>query len=134
MKLAKSNVYRKPKVKLSPTKTLTGKPLSTKIADFSSRGPSDLSPAILKVMFTYIHTYIHIVMCMGTKVQIPVIDNQATHKKRENHTTDLRGSTKCLCPQRKRIHSLYYSTLWSNVTNYIIFIISAFLAPKKALV
>ncbi|KAJ8632441.1 hypothetical protein MRB53_025777 [Persea americana] len=39
---------RKPKVKLSPTKTLTGKPLATKIADFSSRGPSDLSPAILK--------------------------------------------------------------------------------------
>ncbi|RWR87689.1 subtilisin-like protein protease SBT3.8 isoform X2 [Cinnamomum micranthum f. kanehirae] len=39
---------RKPMVKLSPTKTLIGKPLSTKIADFSSRGPSVLSPGILK--------------------------------------------------------------------------------------
>ena len=89
-------------MKLSPTKTLTGKPLATKIADFSSRGPSDLSPAILKVMFTYIH----IVMRVGAKVQIPMIDNQAMHKKRENHTTDLRSSTKCLCPRQKRIHSL----------------------------
>ncbi|KAJ8632440.1 hypothetical protein MRB53_025776 [Persea americana] len=39
---------RKPMVKLNPTKTLVGKPLSTKIADFSSRGPSILSPGILK--------------------------------------------------------------------------------------
>ncbi|RWR87684.1 subtilisin-like protein protease SBT3.8 isoform X2 [Cinnamomum micranthum f. kanehirae] len=39
---------RKPMVKLNPTKTLVGKPVSTKIADFSSRGPSMLSPGILK--------------------------------------------------------------------------------------
>ncbi|XXG76250.1 hypothetical protein AAC387_Pa08g0639 [Persea americana] len=39
---------RKPMVKLSPSKTLIGKPLSVKIARFSSRGPSSLSPEILK--------------------------------------------------------------------------------------
>ncbi|XXG76246.1 hypothetical protein AAC387_Pa08g0639 [Persea americana] len=39
---------RKPMVKLSPSKTLVGKPLSVKIARFSSRGPSSLSPEILK--------------------------------------------------------------------------------------
>ncbi|RWR87687.1 Peptidase S8/S53 domain-containing protein [Cinnamomum micranthum f. kanehirae] len=39
---------REPMVKLSPTKTLVGKPLSIKIADFSSRGPSILSPEVLK--------------------------------------------------------------------------------------
>ncbi|XXG76239.1 hypothetical protein AAC387_Pa08g0637 [Persea americana] len=39
---------REPVVKLSPSKTLVGKPLSVKIARFSSRGPSSLSPEILK--------------------------------------------------------------------------------------
>ncbi|KAJ8632447.1 hypothetical protein MRB53_025783 [Persea americana] len=39
---------REPVVKLSPSKTLVGKPLSIKIARFSSRGPSSLSPEILK--------------------------------------------------------------------------------------
>ncbi|RWR87690.1 subtilisin-like protein protease SBT3.9 isoform X1 [Cinnamomum micranthum f. kanehirae] len=37
-----------PVVKLSPSYTLVGKPLSAKIARFSSRGPSSLSPEILK--------------------------------------------------------------------------------------
>ncbi|OVA04694.1 Peptidase S8/S53 domain [Macleaya cordata] len=39
---------RSPKVKLSPSKTLVGKPVSTKVAYFSSRGPSSIAPAILK--------------------------------------------------------------------------------------
>ncbi|XP_058085387.1 subtilisin-like protease SBT3.9 [Magnolia sinica] len=39
---------RSPLVKLSPSKTLVGKPLSTKVAFFSSRGPSAIAPAILK--------------------------------------------------------------------------------------
>ncbi|RWR87702.1 Peptidase S8/S53 domain-containing protein [Cinnamomum micranthum f. kanehirae] len=39
---------RKPVVKLSPSKTLVGMPLSAKIAHFSSRGPISLSPEILK--------------------------------------------------------------------------------------
>ncbi|XXG76179.1 hypothetical protein AAC387_Pa08g0589 [Persea americana] len=37
-----------PVVKLSPSQTLVGKPLSAKIARFSSRGPNSLSPEILK--------------------------------------------------------------------------------------
>uniref|UniRef100_A0A5B7BFC1 Uncharacterized protein n=1 Tax=Davidia involucrata TaxID=16924 RepID=A0A5B7BFC1_DAVIN len=37
-----------PLVKLSPSKTLVGKPISTKIAYFSSRGPNSIAPAILK--------------------------------------------------------------------------------------
>ncbi|KAB2608967.1 subtilisin-like protease SBT5.3 [Pyrus ussuriensis x Pyrus communis] len=39
---------RSPTVKLSPSKTLTGKPISTKVAYFSSRGPNAIAPAILK--------------------------------------------------------------------------------------
>ncbi|XVF53195.1 hypothetical protein PTKIN_Ptkin05aG0080800 [Pterospermum kingtungense] len=39
---------RSPTVKISPSKTLVGKPASTKIATFSSRGPSSITPAILK--------------------------------------------------------------------------------------
>ncbi|XWS38124.1 hypothetical protein CRYUN_Cryun19dG0103400 [Craigia yunnanensis] len=39
---------RSPTVKISPSKTLVGKPVSTKIATFSSRGPSSITPAILK--------------------------------------------------------------------------------------
>ncbi|RWR87694.1 subtilisin-like protein protease SBT3.9 isoform X1 [Cinnamomum micranthum f. kanehirae] len=39
---------RKPVVKLGPSKTLVGMPLSVKIAYFSSRGPSSLSLEILK--------------------------------------------------------------------------------------
>ncbi|CAH8319524.1 unnamed protein product [Eruca vesicaria subsp. sativa] len=37
-----------PKAKISPTKTFVGRPLSTKVARFSSRGPNSISPAILK--------------------------------------------------------------------------------------
>ncbi|XP_058085389.1 subtilisin-like protease SBT3.6 [Magnolia sinica] len=39
---------RSPSVKLSPSYTLVGKPLSTKVTSFSSRGPSSIAPAILK--------------------------------------------------------------------------------------
>ncbi|KAB2608971.1 subtilisin-like protease SBT5.4 [Pyrus ussuriensis x Pyrus communis] len=39
---------RSPIVKLSPSKTLTGKPVSTKVAPFSSRGPNAIAPTILK--------------------------------------------------------------------------------------
>ncbi|KAM3319690.1 subtilisin-like protease SBT3.4 [Capsicum chacoense] len=39
---------RKPQVKLSPTQTHVGKPVSTHIASFSSRGPNSVAPAILK--------------------------------------------------------------------------------------
>ncbi|KAI8546106.1 hypothetical protein RHMOL_Rhmol07G0090400 [Rhododendron molle] len=41
--------YSSPAVKLSLSRTLVGKPVSTKIAYFSSRGPSSIAPAILKV-------------------------------------------------------------------------------------
>ncbi|OMP02779.1 hypothetical protein COLO4_10835 [Corchorus olitorius] len=37
-----------PTVKLSPSKTLLGKPVSAKVAFFSSRGPSSIAPEILK--------------------------------------------------------------------------------------
>ncbi|XVE58266.1 hypothetical protein DITRI_Ditri04bG0156600 [Diplodiscus trichospermus] len=37
-----------PRVRLSPTRTHIGKPVSTSVAYFSSRGPSSNSPAILK--------------------------------------------------------------------------------------
>ncbi|XP_031259081.1 subtilisin-like protease SBT3.5 [Pistacia vera] len=37
-----------PTVKLSTSRTLVGKPVATKVAYFSSRGPSSISPAILK--------------------------------------------------------------------------------------
>ncbi|PON61124.1 Subtilase [Trema orientale] len=39
---------RSPIVKLSPSTTLVGKPISTKVAYFSSRGPSSIAPANLK--------------------------------------------------------------------------------------
>ncbi|KAL5833212.1 hypothetical protein ACOSQ3_016886 [Xanthoceras sorbifolium] len=39
---------RSPTVKISPSRTLVGKPVSTKVAYFSSRGPSSIAPAILK--------------------------------------------------------------------------------------
>ncbi|KAK1565788.1 hypothetical protein Q3G72_035129 [Acer saccharum] len=39
---------RSPLVKLSPSRTLVGKPLLAKVAFFSSRGPNSLAPAILK--------------------------------------------------------------------------------------
>ncbi|KAG5617365.1 hypothetical protein H5410_017189 [Solanum commersonii] len=39
---------RNPQVKLSPTRTHIGKPVSTHIASFSSRGPNSVAPAILK--------------------------------------------------------------------------------------
>ncbi|CAN4089460.1 unnamed protein product [Withania somnifera] len=39
---------RKPRIKLSPAKTHVGKPISTYVASFSSRGPNSIAPAILK--------------------------------------------------------------------------------------
>uniref|UniRef100_A0A2N9F3Z7 Inhibitor I9 domain-containing protein n=1 Tax=Fagus sylvatica TaxID=28930 RepID=A0A2N9F3Z7_FAGSY len=39
---------RSPLVKLSPSKTIVGKPVSPKVAYFSSRGPNSIAPAILK--------------------------------------------------------------------------------------
>ncbi|XP_012086638.2 subtilisin-like protease SBT3.8 [Jatropha curcas] len=39
---------RFPVVKLSPSKTILGRPVSAKVAYFSSRGPNTLAPAILK--------------------------------------------------------------------------------------
>ncbi|KAL6280741.1 hypothetical protein ACE6H2_017622 [Prunus campanulata] len=39
---------RSPTVKLSPSATLVGKPVSTKVATFSSRGPNSIAPVILK--------------------------------------------------------------------------------------
>ncbi|KAL5831463.1 hypothetical protein ACOSQ3_016879 [Xanthoceras sorbifolium] len=39
---------RSPLVKLSPSRTLVGKPLLAKVALFSSRGPNSIAPAILK--------------------------------------------------------------------------------------
>lgn len=44
-----SGLHRFPLVKLSPSKTIVGKPVSAKVAFFSSRGPSSIAPAILKV-------------------------------------------------------------------------------------
>ncbi|KAF3677154.1 Subtilisin-like protease SBT3.5 [Capsicum annuum] len=38
----------KPRIKLSPAKTHVGKPISTYVASFSSRGPNSIAPAILK--------------------------------------------------------------------------------------
>ncbi|KAL5762602.1 hypothetical protein ACOSP7_018866 [Xanthoceras sorbifolium] len=43
---ARSSRY--PVVKLSPAKTFVGKPLSAKVAVFSSRGPNSIAPEILK--------------------------------------------------------------------------------------
>ncbi|CAH2070929.1 unnamed protein product [Thlaspi arvense] len=37
-----------PVVKLQPSRTLVGQPVATKVADFSSRGPNSVFPAILK--------------------------------------------------------------------------------------
>lgn len=42
---------RHPRVKIGPSKTLIGRPVPTRIAEFSSRGPSPVAPAILKVSF-----------------------------------------------------------------------------------
>ncbi|KAH7560849.1 hypothetical protein JRO89_XS10G0125500 [Xanthoceras sorbifolium] len=39
---------KSPLVKLSPSRTLVGKPLLAKVALFSSRGPNSIAPAILK--------------------------------------------------------------------------------------
>ncbi|XP_060972050.1 subtilisin-like protease SBT3.5 [Cannabis sativa] len=39
---------RNPLVKLSPSKTVVGRPLSAEVAHFSSRGPNSIEPAILK--------------------------------------------------------------------------------------
>lgn len=46
-------LHRSPTVKLSPSKTLVGKPVSAKVAFFSSRGPSSIAPEILKVDLFY---------------------------------------------------------------------------------
>ncbi|KAM2230818.1 hypothetical protein ACFXTH_014988 [Malus domestica] len=40
---------RYPLVKLIPPQTIVGKPLSAKVAYFSSRGPNSITPATLKV-------------------------------------------------------------------------------------
>ncbi|TQD98977.1 hypothetical protein C1H46_015447, partial [Malus baccata] len=40
-----------PLVKLSPPKTIVGKPLSAKVAYFSSRGPNSITPASLKALW-----------------------------------------------------------------------------------
>lgn len=48
--------YRSPMVELSPSRTLVGKPLLPKVAFFSSRGPSSIAPAILKVYSFYFST------------------------------------------------------------------------------
>ncbi|PON71967.1 Subtilase [Parasponia andersonii] len=39
---------KSPKVRISPTKTHDGRPVSTNLAYFSSRGPSSVAPAVLK--------------------------------------------------------------------------------------
>ncbi|KAK4277644.1 hypothetical protein QN277_015608 [Acacia crassicarpa] len=39
---------RRPRVKIGPSSTHTGRPVPTRIAEFSSRGPSSVAPAILK--------------------------------------------------------------------------------------
>ncbi|OAP19601.1 hypothetical protein AXX17_AT1G33700 [Arabidopsis thaliana] len=39
---------RSPLARIQPTRTLVGLPVATKVATFSSRGPSSISPAILK--------------------------------------------------------------------------------------
>ncbi|KAJ8650262.1 hypothetical protein MRB53_003285 [Persea americana] len=39
---------RSPVVKLSPSRTLVGKPIATKVAYFSARGPSSIAPFVLK--------------------------------------------------------------------------------------
>ena len=45
---------RSPVVKLSPSRTLVGKPIATKVAYFSARGPSSIAPFVLKVFLTCI--------------------------------------------------------------------------------
>ncbi|KAG6756723.1 hypothetical protein POTOM_040163 [Populus tomentosa] len=54
---------RSPVVKLSPSKTIVGKPVLAKVAHFSSRGPNSIAPAILKVKMlkskAILHNAIH---------------------------------------------------------------------------
>lgn len=45
-------VSRNPVVKFGPTKTMVGLQMSPEVALFSSRGPSSLSPSVLKVLFS----------------------------------------------------------------------------------
>ncbi|CAH2065669.1 unnamed protein product [Thlaspi arvense] len=42
------DIMLSPKAKISPTKTFVGRPIATKVAKYSSRGPNSVSPAILK--------------------------------------------------------------------------------------
>ncbi|KAL1222430.1 Subtilisin-like protease SBT3.8 [Cardamine amara subsp. amara] len=42
-----------PVVKIQPSRTLVGQPVGTKVADFSSRGPNSIAPAILKLCLGY---------------------------------------------------------------------------------
>ena len=42
--------HRSPTARISAATTLTGLPATTKVAEFSSRGPNSVSPAILKVI------------------------------------------------------------------------------------
>lgn len=43
------SLARSPIVKIGASRTLVARPVATKVATFSSRGPSSISPAILKV-------------------------------------------------------------------------------------
>lgn len=41
---------KNPRAQLSPSRTHVGRPITTRIASFSSRGPNSFAPAILKVL------------------------------------------------------------------------------------
>lgn len=50
LSMTESVYYRNPVVKFSFTKTVVGQQISPEVAFFSSRGPSSLSPTVLKVL------------------------------------------------------------------------------------
>lgn len=86
----------------------------------------------LNYLFCYcFNSCLTCVVCLRVEARVPTTDNQATHKKNENHTRNLCGLIKRLRPWPKRIHSLLFHYLRSRITDYIIFIIFVFLAPKK---
>ncbi|CAA7025101.1 unnamed protein product [Microthlaspi erraticum] len=75
-----------PVVKIEPSKTLVGHPVGTKVADFSSRGPNSIAPAILKpdiaapgvsiLAATSINSTLNdrgFIMLSGTSMAAPVI-------------------------------------------------------------
>lgn len=57
---------RNPVIKFSKTKTVVGRQLSPEVAFFSSRGPSSLSPSVLKVLI--IHSFIKAIVFILTKM------------------------------------------------------------------